>query len=106
MIPFPGRFWIAISIIFVLSSFSIQVASSKDNRAPLSPEYPSVITLFELLVVDPVVLPIPSDAPPGSGYTLEVGLYIPASGARLSILDSNGTPTIDFFSIASFQVTE
>jgi Dolichyl-phosphate-mannose-protein mannosyltransferase len=58
------------------------------------------------LIVDPIVLQIPHYISPGLGHKLEVGMYIAASGERLTTLDSNGNPINDKISIESFQITE
>ena len=41
------------------------------------------------LVVDPIVMPIPSDLPLGHDYRLEIGLYEQPSMERLNVLGEN-----------------
>jgi hypothetical protein len=55
-------------------------------------------------VVDAVVIPIDRDAPLGSNYHVELGMYDPASMQRLSIMDSNGQSIGDALSIGPFSI--
>ena len=43
-------------------------------------------------IIDPHLVDVPADTPP-SDYTLEIGLYVPATGQRLHIADSAGLAT-------------
>ncbi len=55
------------------------------------------------VVLDPVDLPLPPDAPPGQ-YTLRLGLYLPPDGPRLQRLDTAGQPAADFVEVGTFEV--
>ena len=48
------------------------------------------------------VYTVPS-LPPGE-YRLEIGLYDPATGARLPVLDENGSPSADHLILATVEV--
>lgn len=54
-------------------------------------------------VVDQFTLTIPPDTAPGT-YTLRVGLYDPASGIRLALLDSDDQPIGDFVVVGTIDV--
>ena len=58
------------------------------------------------LKVDPIVLAVPFDAAPGSDRKLEVGLYTPTDGKRLSVIGLDGRPVDDKVSIKSFRILE
>ena len=57
-------------------------------------------------VVDPIVMPIPADAPLGNTYRLEIGLYYLPTMQRLAIVDVHGQPMVDSFSLAPLSVIE
>ncbi len=58
------------------------------------------------LVVDPHILPIPSDVPVGGNYRLEVGLYYLPTMDRVEIVDITGKVTTDTLVIQPFTVLE
>ncbi len=58
------------------------------------------------LVVDPHILPIPSDAPLGTNYHLEIGLYDLATMERVQIIDSTQHIISDTLIIQSLGVVE
>jgi len=57
-------------------------------------------------VVDPIVLPIPSDAPRGADYRLEIGVYYLPTLRRLMIVDAQGQPLADAFVLRPLSVVE
>ena len=57
-------------------------------------------------VVDPIVMPIPSNAPPGNNYHLEVGMYYLPTLQRLAIVDTQGQPLTDAFVLQPLSVVE
>jgi hypothetical protein len=63
------------------------IAGQKDNP-PVGGSYPTNLWLSGEVVVDVYEIPISADAAPGE-HTLEVGLYIAESGARLPVLDGS-----------------
>ena len=54
-------------------------------------------------IVDEYAIPVPAGTPPGE-YRLEIGLYDPATGARLPVLDENGSPSADHLILATVEV--
>ena len=56
------------------------------------------------VIVDDYSIPVSSGAGDGM-YQVEVGLYEPATGIRLKILDEEGRPNADHILLASLQVT-
>jgi hypothetical protein len=55
------------------------------------------------VIVDEYAIRLQADAPAGP-YRIEIGLYDPISGARLSLLDENGTPAADHLILTSISV--
>ena len=58
------------------------------------------------LIVDPIILPIPKDAPTRGNYHLEVGLYSLEDGTRLPVLGSTGASETDHVTIKPFWMIE
>lgn len=56
-------------------------------------------------LIDPILLPIPQDAPLENDYHLELGLYDASTMRRLSMIDANGQPTGDALVIQPLSVT-
>jgi hypothetical protein len=54
-------------------------------------------------IVDPIVLPIPTDTPPGD-YRLAIGMYEPSTGERLRVADSQELPLGDSFVIQPITI--
>ena len=54
-------------------------------------------------IVDEYAIPVAAGTPPGE-YRLEIGLYDPATGARLPLLDGNGSPSADHLILATVEV--
>ena len=57
-------------------------------------------------VVDPIVMPIPADAPLGNDYRLQIGLYYLPTMQRLAIVDAQGQSLTDAFVLRSLSVIE
>ena len=70
------------------------------GRSPTSAWMPN------FLIVDKFILQIPSDAPVGQDYHVEVGMYSLESGERIGVRDSAGQSIMDKIVIAPFEVTE
>jgi dolichyl-phosphate-mannose-protein mannosyltransferase len=58
------------------------------------------------LSTDVVMFPIDGSAKEPNGYKLEIGLYDPAKGARVPIVDASGRPVTDVMTIDSLNVVE
>lgn len=70
-----------------------QIRGQKDS-VPLNGAWPTTGWLPGEVVTDEYVIPVAADAPPGS-YTVEVGMYEAATGARLPVRDAAGEPVPD-----------
>ena len=57
-------------------------------------------------VVDPIVMPIPRDAPPDNAYRLEIGLYYLPTLQHLAIVDARGQPLADSLVLQPLSVIE
>ncbi|MDE3091718.1 MAG: hypothetical protein KGJ80_20285, partial [Chloroflexota bacterium] len=57
-------------------------------------------------IVDPILLTIPEDAPPGNDYRLEIGLYYFPTMQRLAIVDAAGQSRGDTLMIRPIGVIE
>ena len=55
-------------------------------------------------ISDPYSVPLSADAPTGK-YTLEIGLYLLATGGRLPVLNAAGDPIADHIALPGLQVT-
>jgi hypothetical protein len=55
------------------------------------------------VIVDEYAIPVAADAPPGT-YRLEVGLYDPVSGARLSVLGADESPDTDHLILTTVEI--
>ena len=60
----------------------------------------------DVLVADPIVMPIPPNAPLGNDYRLEVGVYYLPTLQRLAIVDTQGQPITDAFVLQPLRVIE
>jgi hypothetical protein len=67
-----------------------RIWGQKDSL-PLSGARPTTGWLPGEVIADEYVIPVQHDAPPG-GYTIEVGMYDAATGARLPVHDAQGRP--------------
>jgi len=74
---------------------------AQTDAPPLGGAYPTSWWAVGDVVRDPHLLPLPADLAPGS-YTLQVGLYDPVTGARLTATDAEG----NLFVRGSIPVTE
>ena len=91
LVPWPGR--------SVIDSMKPHLAYSVENKLSDDPNAGQ-------LKVDPIVLAVPFDTAPGSDRKLEVGLYTPTDGKRLSVIGLDGRPVDDKVSIKSFRILE
>ncbi|MCI0477150.1 MAG: hypothetical protein L0Y55_12955, partial [Anaerolineales bacterium] len=57
-------------------------------------------------VVDPIIMPIPTDAPLGDAYRLQIGLYYLPTMQRLTIVDAQGQPLGDALTLQPLSVIE
>lgn len=80
-----------------------RVVAGYDSE-PRKGQYPTTAWEPNLLTADVIVMPVGSDVAPGSNYRLEVGLYDAATGQRLAIVDLEGRPVTDVFTIDTFKV--
>ena len=55
------------------------------------------------MIVDRRGLPLPNDLQPGE-YDIRVGMYVPASGERLPVLDASGSLLGDSLSLGHLEV--
>ena len=55
------------------------------------------------VIIDKYAIPVAADAPPGK-YRIEVGLYDPVTGQRLSVLGPHGMPAADHLVLADVIV--
>jgi len=69
------------------------VRAQQDN-APVNNTYPTILWLPGEFVRDTYTLALPPDLPPGK-YTLQVGMYLPESGARLPVTGGGDHITLD-----------
>ncbi len=71
---------------------------------PRKGQYPTSAWEPNLLTADAIVMAVGADVPPGDNYRLEVGLYNSTSQQRLAIVNLDGQPVADVFTIDSFKV--
>jgi hypothetical protein len=55
------------------------------------------------VIVDRYAIPIDAEAPPGA-YTVEIGMYEPATGVRLPVLGRDGSVVADHVVLLSIRV--
>jgi len=79
------------------------VWGQQDNE-PVSGTRPTSTWQPGEVIVDGYVLTLDPQAPAGD-YTLEIGLYDPATGQRLPVLDAEGNAVADHLVIGSLTVT-
>lgn len=77
---------------------------SQGDDLPLRGLYPTYRWLVGEIMPDRRTLPIPADIPPGT-YRLDIGMYLPSTMDRLSVLDAKrslteGTLTLDYIWVA------
>jgi 4-amino-4-deoxy-L-arabinose transferase-like glycosyltransferase len=67
--------------------------AQKDNE-PVNNKRPTTTWREEEVIVDPYEMTLPMNTPAGT-YSLEIGLYDPISGERLTLVDEAGTGVLD-----------
>jgi hypothetical protein len=82
-----------------------QIVASEDAQ-PQNGSAPTSKWKQDNLVVDPHILPIPSNVKLGGSYRLEVGLYDLPASRRLGILDATNSVITDSIIIQPFTVIE
>jgi hypothetical protein len=80
-----------------------QIVAQHDRGPGIRAKQPTTAWLPGEVVLDPVDLALPADIPPGH-YTLRLGMYLPADGTRLLILDDAGEPAADFVEIGMVEI--
>jgi len=70
-----------------------RVVGQRDSQ-PLNGDYPTSFWRAGEIVQDVYEVPIDAQAKPGR-HTLEVGMYLLATGERLPVLDAQGQPVAD-----------
>lgn len=73
------------------------------DAQPRKGTLPTSRWLRYVTIVDPIVLPIPTDTPPGD-YRLAIGMYEPSTGERLLVADSQELPLGDSFVIQPITI--
>jgi hypothetical protein len=76
------------------------------NEQPRKGAAPTTSWRRYVPVVDPIVMPIPPDVPPGDSYRLEVGLFYLPTMERLSIVDALNHPLGDALILQPLAVQE
>jgi hypothetical protein len=74
----------------------------QDNE-PVSDTRPTPTWRPGEVIVDRYAIPIDAEAPPGA-YTVEIGMYEPATGVRLSVLGRDGSVVADHVVLLSIRV--
>jgi hypothetical protein len=77
--------------------------AQQDKVPGIRGKQPTTSWLPGEVVIDPMDLILRPDLPPGP-YTLRLGLYLPADGSRLPVLDSAGQQAGHFVEIGPLQV--
>ncbi|MCX7840270.1 MAG: hypothetical protein N2559_12585, partial [Anaerolineae bacterium] len=57
-------------------------------------------------LVDPIVMPIPTDVPVGTDYRLRIGVYYLPTMQRLAIVDAQGRPLGDSLTLSPLSIVE
>lgn len=75
----------------------------QDNE-PVNGRRPTTLWRTDEVILDPYLIPVDPQAPLGA-YVLEIGLYNPVTGERLSVLDETGAPAGDHIRLTLINVT-
>jgi hypothetical protein len=78
------------------------VWGQQDNE-PVGDARPTSTWRAGEVIEDPYALVVAAHAP-GGGYAVEVGMYDPATGARLPVLDKAGNPVADHVRLLTLLV--
>ncbi len=76
------------------------------DRQPRGGNPPTSTWRPDAMLSDAVIVPIPSDAPIGKDYRLEIGLYDLSTLQRLSIVGKDGQLITDKFVVEPIQIVE
>jgi len=79
---------------------------SGEDTQPANGSMPTTTWKIGTLVVDPHVLFIPLEVPPGPDYHLEIGLYYLPTMERLSIIDASNQTRMDAVIIQPISIVE
>jgi mannosyltransferase len=88
-------------------TFSARTGSflwGQQDNEPVSDTRPTPTWRTGEVIVDRYAIPIDSGAPTGT-YTVEIGMYEPATGIRLPVLGRDGKPVADHVVLLSIRVT-
>jgi hypothetical protein len=80
-----------------------QIIAQHDRGPGIRAKQPTTAWLPGEVVLDPVELARPADIPPGR-YTVRLGMYLPADGTRLLIVDGTGAPVADFVELGTVEI--
>jgi hypothetical protein len=80
-----------------------QIIKQHDREPGRRAKQPTTAWLPGEVVLDPVDLALPEGIPAGR-YTLRLGMYLPADGTRLLIVDGTGAPVADFVEIGGVEI--
>jgi hypothetical protein len=76
---------------------------AQNDSAPAGGSRPTMTWSEDEMIVDRRGLPLPNNLQPGE-YDIRVGMYVPASGERLPVLDASGSLLGDSLSLGHLEV--
>ena len=82
-----------------------KIVAAYDSE-PRKGQFPTTMWEPNRLSADAIVVPVAADAPLGSGYKLQVGLYHLPTQERLFVVNAEGQPLADSITIESFSIVE
>ena len=82
-----------------------KIVAAYDSE-PRKGQFPTTMWEPNRLSADAIVVPVAADAPSGSGYKLQVGLYHLPTQERLFVVNGEGQPLADSITIESFSIVE
>ncbi len=75
----------------------------QDNE-PVHNRWPTTLWRTDEVILDPYAIPVDPQAPAGA-YVLEIGLYDPVTGERVSVLEAGGAPAGDHIRLTLITLT-
>jgi hypothetical protein len=87
-------------------TFNAQTGSfiwGQQDNEPVSDTRPTSTWRVGEVIVDSYGIAI-DPAAPGGDYTVEIGMYDPATGTRVPVLDREGSPVADHIVLFTMQV--